>query len=557
MGAVSPRRRDPWLAVPGNGIVRLGGTGMRIFTFTFVLLWAGMGGAMAAGYDVAGKSVATLQADMTAGRVTAQQLVQAYLDRIKQIDSAGPALHAVIAVNPDALAQARALDAERKTKGPRSALHGIPILIKDNIETRDPLPTTAGSLALKNNLTGRDAPIIARLRAAGAIILGKTNLSEWANFRSSHSISGWSGVGGLTHNPYALDRSTSGSSAGSGAGVSASLAAIAIGTETDGSVVSPSSINGIVGLKPTLGLVSRTHVVPISHSQDTPGPMGRSVADVAALLTVIAGSDPDDPATKAADAHKLDYTSVLANASLKGKRLGVVRIASALDPELEHVLDAAIADMRAQGAEVFELKGFEPPKGISDLESLVLNTDFKADLNAYLATTPRTVKTRTLADLIAFNHDNGRELSLFGQEKFEAAEQTKGLRDPDYLAARAQSQKLASEAIDKALTDNKLDALIMPTNGPSWLVDVIRKDHGMGGSSSLPAISGYPHLTVPMGYVTGLPVGLSFIGTAWSDAQLLALGEAYEQATRKRHAPGFVPSVERTPPVAADLLPSR
>ena len=526
----------------------------KLFVFALVALCVSREADAASDYDVTEKSVATLQADMSAGRVSAEQIVQAYLDRIAQIDSAGPSLHAVIAVNPDALAQARELDAERKAKGPRSAMHGIPVLIKDNIETLDPVPTTAGSLALKDNLTGRDAPVVARLRAAGAIILAKTNLSEWANIRSNHSISGWSGIGGLTRNPYALDRNTCGSSAGSGAGVAASLGAVAIGTETDGSVVCPSSINGIVGLKPTLGLVSRTHVVPISHSQDTPGPMGRSVADVAALMTAMAGNDPEDSATQEADARKTDYTAAIADASLKGKRLGVVK--SDLDPSLQKVFDSAIADLRAQGAEIVELKGFDRPQGIYDLERLVLITDLKADLNAYLATTkPTAVRTRTLADLIAFNRDNARELSLFGQERFEAAEKTNGLNDKKYLAARAQSKAFASQKIDGALSSNKLDALVMPTIGPAWRVDVVHRDPGIGGSSSLPAISGYPNLTVPMGTIRGLPVGISFIGTAWSDAQLLALGQAYEQATKMRKAPTYAPSVESLAEIQPELSP--
>jgi len=495
-----------------------------------------------AAYDPSEKSIAQLEADMAAGRVTAEQLVGAYLDRIRRLDRVGPRLQSVIALNPSALADARALDAERRKTGPRGPLHGIPLLLKDNIETKDAMPTTAGSLALKDNVTHRDAPLAAKLRAAGAIILGKTNLSEWANIRSSSSISGWSAIGGLTKNPYVLDRNACGSSAGSGTATAASLAAAAIGTETDGSVICPSSISGIVGLKPTVGLVSRSRVVPISVSQDTAGPMARNVADAAALLNVIAGSDPTDPATAEADAHRTDYTAALSKPSLKGVRLGVFHVegggASAATAE---AFAAAVAVLKAQGAEVIELKPVKVPDAIGEDELTVLLTELKSGMNAYLATT--AAKTRTLADVIAFNRANQRETVLFGQDLFEKADATTG----DATKARAESRDFARATLDKLLDDNKLDALITASGSPSWRIDVLRGDRDAGESASLPAVAGYPHLTVPMGYVQGLPVGISFIGAAWSDAKLLAIGNAYEQASHKRVAPRFIPSLESTP----------
>lgn len=516
------------------------------------------GGARAAEpYPVAEKSVAQLQAEMTAGKVTSVELVQAYLARIEAIDRAGPTLRSVIALNPKALDEARALDAERRAGHLRGPLHGIPVLVKDNIETEDGVATTAGSLALKDNVTGRDAPAIRRLRDAGAVILGKTNLSEWANIRSTHPISGWSGVGGLVRNAYVLDRNACGSSSGTGAAIAASLAAVGVGTETDGSVTCPAAFGALAGLKPTVGLVSRTRVVPISHSQDTPGPMGRSVEDIAILLTAMAGSDPADPATAQADAHKTDYAAALSGASLKGKRLGVLSFATGLVPEEDALFDQAVDLLRAQGAEVVELKDYKPPESLGEDELLVLMTELKADLNAYLATTPAAVKTRTLADVIAFNRADPRELTLFGQELFEQAQETKGLDDPAYLKARADSLRQAgAEGIDKLLTDNRLDALIAPSFGPAYRVDVVTGDHDTGSSSSLPAIAGYPHLTVPMGQVRGLPVGISFIGPAWSDAKILALGYAYEQASKARRPPQYLPSIEDTPEVQAAFAPA-
>ena len=509
-----------------------------------------------AGYDVTEKSIAQLQTDMTAGRVTSEQLVQAYLDRIRQLDRAGPRLQSVIAISPVAIAEALALDLERRNSGARGPLHGIPILIKDNIETLDPLPTTAGSLVLKDNVTHRDAPLVSRLRAAGAVILGKTNLSEWANIRSTQSISGWSAIGGLTRNPYALDRNACGSSSGSGAATATSLAAAAIGTETDGSVTCPSSINGIVGLKPTVGLVARTRIVPISHSQDTAGPMARNVADAAVLLKVIAGSDASDPATADADANKVDYVAALDAASLKSVRLGILKVEGGMDSATDQAFAAALTTMKNAGAEIVELPPITLPTTAGDDELKVLLFELKADLNAYLATTPDTVKSRTLADIIAFDKAEPRELALFNQDLFEKAEATTGLDDPGYVQTHADMIRYARSTLDRLMADNKLDALIVPTASPSWRIDAVRGDRAAGESASLPAIAGYPHLTVPMGYVGGLPVGLSFIGPAWSEVKLLSYGYAYEQAAHMRRPPKFLPSIESVPEVERAFAPN-
>lgn len=479
-----------------------------------------------------------IAADLAAGKTSSAAVTAAYLARIAAMDRKGPTLRAVIAVSPDALAQARASDARRKAGKPLGPLDGVPVLIKDNIETKE-LPTTAGSLALQNNRTGRDAPVVAQLRAAGAVILGKTNLSEWANIRSDHSMSGWSAVGGLVRNPYALDRTSCGSSSGSGAAAAASFAAVAVGTETDGSVVCPSVMNGLAGLKPTLGLVSRTRVVPISHSQDTPGPMGRSVADVALLFSAMVGEDPADPATKGANAYRKDYAKGLATDALKGMRVGYWRPEMADDLAVR--FDKALDELRAAGATLVEVK---LPKldGLGEAEGLVLYTELKADLAAYLATTPASVKVRTLADVIAFNKAHaGEELAFFGQETFVKAEATKGLDDPDYKAARTKSQRLAGpEGIDAMLKAAGAEVLVTPTYGTPWLSDPAHGDQFVGPSASeLPAVSGYPHLTVPMGLVNGLPAGLSFIGTAYSDGLLLRAGYAYEQASKARVAPAY------------------
>jgi len=483
---------------------------------------------------------------------TAEENTAAAIARITARD---PAIHAVIAVDPTALDQARALDRMRRARGP---LFGMPILIKDNIETLGPLPTTAGSLALAANVTGRDAPLVAGLRAAGAVILGKTNLSEWANIRSSASISGWSAVGGLTRNPFALDRTACGSSSGSGAAVAAGMVDAAIGTETDGSITCPASINGIVGLKPTVGLVSRTHVVPISHSQDTPGPMTKDVRTAALVLAAIAGSDPADAATATADAHRADYAAALRPDALRGVRIGVMRFVGGWAAPVQAKFEAALAVLAAQGATLVDIKEFKDRGKIGAAEELVLHTELKADLNAYLATTPPAVKTRTLADVMVFNRATPRELALFGQETFEKSEATKGLTDPAYLAARALSLRLAGkDGIDALLAKFNVAALVAPTMPPAWMIDSVNGDQGgVSGPSEHAAVSGYPHLTVPMGLVGGMPVGLSFIGPAWSEERLLGFGFAFESASHLQAVPRSTPSIEETEGVVPLLLPA-
>jgi len=493
-------------------------------------------------------AIAAASAGAAAPPFPAETNTRAALERIARIDTQ---LHSVIAVDPTAIDQARRVDAGN-LRGP---LAGQPVLIKDNIETEGPLPTTAGSLALANNVTNRDAPLVARLRAAGAIILGKTNLSEWANIRSTHSISGWSAVGGQTRNPWALDRNACGSSSGSGAAVAAGIVRFAIGTETDGSVTCPASINGIVGLKPTVGLVSRMHIVPISHSQDTAGPMAASVREAAELLTIIAGSDPADPATRDADKHRRDYSAGLDANSLRGKRIGVLRFASTgtVDP----AFDTALAILREKGATLVDIKKFND-KPIGKNEGVVLNTELKADMAKYLKGSPAPIGVRTLADLIAFDKAHERqEMGLFGQELFEQAEKTKGLGDPAYKKARAVSFRAAGpNGIDLLLKKNKVIALVGPTVGPAWVIDAANGDlFTGGGAGSLPAVAGYPHLTVPMGLVKGLPVGLSFIGPKWSEALLLRLGYAYEQARGPFPTPKFYRSIEESPTVAPLLQP--
>lgn len=491
------------------------------------------------------------QAALTDGRTTSVELVRGYLDRIERIDRAGPKLNAVLTLNPQALDDARRLDAERRAGKLRGPLHGITILLKDNIETADGTATTAGSLALAANVTGRDAPIVARLREAGAIVLGKTNLSEWANFRSTRSISGWSGVGGLVRNPYSLDRTACGSSSGSGAAVAAGLAAFAIGTETDGSVTCPAAMNGIVGLKPTVGLVPRTYIVPISPAQDTAGPMTRTVADAAALLNVIAGSDASDAATRDADVKKTNYLAGLKRDALRGQRIGVWFPWKGRSPQTDAVFAEALKTLEAQGAVLVEIKGPDDATNgkIAELEGDTLRTEFKAALNTYLASTPAAVTSRTLDDLIAFNKAEPREMPLFGQEIFEAAAAKPPITDPGYIEKRSLARKLARETLDRMLADGKLDAIVSPSGGPPSVTDPVNGGPFFGSPSRLPAVSGYPHLTVPAGYATGLPVGISFLGPEWSEAKLLALGYAFEQAARARREPEFLPDVGARPEV--------
>jgi len=446
----------------------------------------------------------------------------AYLARIAELDDAGPELNSVIVTNTNAPAEARAAAA--------LPLGGRTVLVKDNVETRE-WPTTAGSLALADNRTGRDAPLIARLRAAGGVVLGKTNLSEWANIRSTRSTSGWSAVGGLTRNPHAIDRNSCGSSSGSGAAIAAGLAWAAIGTETDGSITCPASVNGVVGFKPTVGLVSRTNVVPISHSQDTAGPMARSVADAALLLNAIAGSDPADTATAEADAREVDYTAGLADASLTGVRIGVLRKAVGNNPDVAALFERALADLRRAGAELVEID-YEPDPKMGADEFLVLQYELREDLGTYLAGSPATIPVRTLDQAIAFNEAHAaEEMRWFGQEIFVMA--AKVTDRAAYEAARANSLRLAgAEGIDKLLADHRVSFLVAPTVGPAWPTDLVNGDNydGSIGAGSLAAIAGYPHLSVPMGGVHDLPVGLSIMGEKWGDAAVLRAGAAYERA---------------------------
>jgi amidase len=443
----------------------------------------------------------------------------------------------MISINPEAGALARRLDSERNAGDLRGPLHGLPILIKDNIETADPMATTAGSLALKDNVAGLDAPLVARLRAAGAVIMGKTNLSEWANYRSRFSISGWSAVGGQCRNAHDPARGPCGSSSGSAVAVAAGYAAAAIGTETDGSITCPASVNGVVGLKPTVGLVSRRRIVPISASQDTAGPITRTVRDAALVLSVIAGADPLDPATRRADARKIDYAAGLDNRALRGARIGIMRAFTGYHPGTDSLFEAALKRLSGAGAVLIEITMSADRRAIGAAESIVMRTEFKAGLNAYLAAAdPRQVATRSVADLIAFNIAHAEaEMPLFGQDLLIAAQAAEGLTDPVYLQALKKGRRLAGrQGIDRMLGAYDVAALIAPTMGPAALIDTVLPDRYLGSSlGGLPAVAGYPHLTVPMGEVGGMPVGLSFIGAAWSDGRLLALGHAFERAGRK------------------------
>ena len=491
-------------------------------------------------------TIAGLQEMMTSGKATSEKLVKLYFERIDKIDQAGLGLNAVIQQNPDALAIARDLDRERKEKGPRGPLHGIPVLIKDNIDTADRMETTAGSLALLGSKPATDAFIVKRLREAGAVILGKTNLSEWANFRSTHSTSGWSGRGGQTHNPYALDRNPSGSSSGTAAAVSANLVAAGIGTETDGSIVSPASCCGVVGLKPTVGLVSRSGIVPIAHSQDTAGPMARTVSDAATLLGVMAGPDPNDPATQQNGVRLFqDYREFLKPGGLRGARIGVLRtkafsFASRLDPILENAIDA----MKREGAEVIAVE-FPTLGQTDDAEFEVLLYEFKADLEAYFAARPGCA-VRSLDDLYQFNLKNAdREMPFFGQEIVEQAAKKGPLTERAYLEALAKCRELMREkGIDAVLAAHKLDALVALTNGPAHMTDLVNGDSFSGSSSSPAAVAGYPTITLPAGWVYGLPVGISLIGRAWSEPELIRLAFGLEQALGMRKPPRLLPTAD-------------
>jgi amidase len=492
-------------------------------------------------------TIAGLQEMMTAGKETSESLVSLYFKRIEEIDRGGPALNAIIQTNPDALAIARELDRERREKGARGPLHGIPIVIKDNIDTADGMETTAGSLALLGSKPARDAFVVGRLREAGAVIIAKTNLSEWANFRSSRSTSGWSGRGGQTKNPYALDRNPSGSSSGTASAVSANLAAAGVGTETDGSIVSPASCCGIVGLKPTVGLISRSGIVPIAHSQDTAGPMARTVADAAILLGAMTGADANDPATQAGGARRLkDYREYLTPGGLRGARIGVLRAEGFHFPKtLDAILQNAIEVMKKEGAEVLDPVEFPTLGQTDDAEYQVLLYEFKADLEAYFAGRPGA-SVRTLADLIAFNLNNaGREMPFFGQEIVEQAAKKGPLTEKAYLEALAKCRDLMREkGIDAVLSGNRLDALVVLTNGPASLTDLINGDSFSGSSSSPAAVAGYPTITLPAGWVYGLPVGVSLIGKAWNEPELIRLAFGLEQALGMRRSPRLLPTAD-------------
>jgi len=505
--------------------------------FAAFLIFRGVAFAM---FPFAEATIDDLQARMQVGKLTAHELTAAYLERIAAIDQSGPSLHAVIELNPDALAIADVLDAERKAGHVRGPLHGIPILIKDNIATADKMQTTAGSLALVGARPLRDAAIVERLRAAGVVILGKTNLSEWANIRSTTSTSGWSGRGGQTRNPYALERDPSGSSSGSAAAVSANLCVAAIGTETDGSIVSPSSVCGIVGLKPTVGLVSRTGIIPISASQDTAGPMARTVRDAAILLGAIAGTDSRDSATREIPpAVKAGISAPPKIGSLKGARLGVLRGPFGFHPRMGRVLDETIAALKAAGAEIVDLGEFPNLNQISDPELEVLLYELKVGLNSYFADLAPGSSIKMLADLIRFNEAHRSvELQFFGQELFERAQAKGPLTDPAYLAARELCLKLArTDGIDALLARHKLDALVSLTAGPAWMIDPINGDAYTGGSSTPAAVAGYPSITVPASEVFGLPVGISFYAGAWSEPRLVSLAADFEIHTKVRREP--------------------
>jgi len=500
-------------------------------------------------FELEEMTITELQTHLQSGRYSSRSLVEKYLDRIKDIDKNGPALNSVIETNPDAESIAAALDRERKERGARGPLHGIPILIKDNIDTADRMMTTAGSLALVGSKPAQDAFVAKRLRDAGAVILGKTNLSEWANFRSNHSSSGWSGRGGQTKNPYALDRNPCGSSSGSGAAPAANLCVAAIGTETDGSVVCPSTANSLVGIKPTLGLVSRSGIIPISHSQDTAGPMARTVSDAAILLGALTGPDPLDSATAESRGKALsDYTKFLDKNGLKGMRIGVARKHFGFNDRVDKLMNDRLNDLKRLGAVLVDPADIPTTGKFDDSELEVFFYEFKADLNKYLAGLKNS-QVKTLKDVIEFNEKNrDREMPYFGQELFIKAQAKGPLTSPKYLQALKKNHLLSrTQGIDFVMKQKRLDALVAPTGGPAWPTDLVNGDHFTGGYSSASAVAGYPHITVPAGYVFGLPVGISFFGGAYSEPTLIKIAYAFEQGTKARQVPKFLPTVLVTP----------
>jgi amidase len=492
-----------------------------------------------------------LRRRMAAGKASSVDLVKRYVARIKEIDRSGPALNSVIETNPDAFRIAEELDRERKSKGPRGPLHGIPVLLKDNIDTHDRMWTTAGSLALAGSIPPRDAFLVEKLRSAGAVILGKTNLSEWANFRDSASISGWSARGGQTKNAYVLDRNPSGSSSGSAVAVAANLCAVAVGTETDGSIVSPASYNGIVGIKPTLGLISRAGIIPIAQSQDTAGPMARTVKDAAILLSSLTGTDPRDPATAESSAKaQPDYAQDLAADGLKGARIGIARTLFGFHPEVDAIMEKVILLLTREGALIVDPIDFKKSPELDGAEIEVLRFEFKAGLNAYLAGLGSNAPVRTLQDIIEFNEQHRDiELRWFGQRQFIRSQEKGPLSDPAYQAALAKSKRLTrEEGIDAVVDKHSLDAILAPTNNPAHVTDLVLGDHWLGGSSTYAAVAGYPSITVPAGHVSGLPIGLSFFGGAWSEQKLVRIAYAFEQATHARRPPCFWPTLTAAAP---------
>jgi amidase len=492
-------------------------------------------------------TILELQSLQQTGVQTARSIVEQFLERIDQIDHNGPRLNSVIELNPDALSIASALDEERQAGNLRGPLHGIPILIKDNIDTGDRMSTTAGSLALQGSIAAQDAFLVERLRQAGVVLLGKTNLSEWANFRSTHSISGWSSRGGQTRNPYALDRNPCGSSSGSGVAVAANLCAAAVGTETDGSIICPSHNNGIVGLKPTLGLVSRSGIIPIAHSQDTAGPMARTVADAAILLGAMTGIDTRDLDTAASDGKALaDYTPFLDINGLKDARIGVARSYFGFDARVDQIVERSIASMKEKGAIIIDPVEIVAESKLGKSEGTVLLYEFKADLNAYLARLGSNAQVNSLEDIIRFNSENKAVvMPYFGQERMLKSQSKGTLEAPLYLAALERGRKLARESIDNALLRYNLQAIIAPSGGPAWMIDLVTGDHYSGGGYSSPsAVAGYPHITVPAGYIFGLPVGISFFAGAWQEPTLIRLAYAFEQASKVRQPPKYLPTVD-------------
>lgn len=496
-------------------------------------------------------AIAELGQKMSSGELTARQLAEMYLSRVAQVDEGDDGINSVIELNPDAVVIAEELDAERKEGKVRGPLHGIPVLIKDNIDTFDRMTTTAGSLALEGSVALQDAFLVERLREAGVLILGKTNLSEWANFRGKRSTSGWSSRGGLTCNPYALDRTACGSSSGSAAAVAANLCAAAIGTETDGSIICPAQTNGVVGLKPTVGLISRTGVIPIAHSQDTAGPMGRTVADVAALLGALTGVDQTDAATLAEDRGAYnDYTQFLDPDALKGARIGVARSLFGTDNRVLEIMESNLATMKSLGVELVDVELASSEK-FEKSEVEVLLYEFKADLNAYLANRGRMAKVHSLEDVIKFNEENrARVLPHFGHERMQDAQEKGPLTQKKYLNALEKNHRLSrAEGIDAVMAEHRLDAIVCPSGGPAWLIDLINGDGGRSWdmeSTSYAAVAGYPHITVPAGYIFGLPIGISFFASAWQEPTLLRLAYAFEQATQVRVPPKFLPTADMT-----------